>query len=571
MRTLLASLGDHSMAMLRGIAELRGVMPATNVREEFAAQLAALLAEPHATALALARVSAEAEHAWTTLCAAGGHLKVPAFTREYGAIRPIGPGKLERETAWRQPGTPAEELWYQGLIFKAFADLGTGLLEYFYIPDELLPVTPEGGTARGDAGPGRMGSGLPSSLDRPGKARQSGNALAVDACTLLAMLSDTPLRVGESGRWRAAGEARIRDKLLVADPTRGALLLAIAQELGWLAIEQDRLVVQGPAVTAWLRVGHWEQTSALFEAWRRSTTWNDLRRIPTLKAEGAWRNNSLGARDRLLEALGRLDPARWYAIEAFAAWIKATEPDFQRPDGNYTGWYLRDVASERYLSGFEAWDDVEGRLIAFLIGGPLFWLGAVALAGGEGSPLSFRLTTGGAYWLAGSGLPEAYPPTHLVVDEDFSIAAPLLVPLFDRFRVLRFTEAVPGPGLPEQPTQGGITRHRITRHSLSVARAHGLRGEKIVQFLRHATGGRLPARVETALVRWDEHGGAVRISKGAVLRVQDASLLAALRADSVVAPLLGELLSAQAALVKEADLPRLLSALAELGYTTRVE
>ena len=79
MRSLLASLGDYSMAMLRGIADLRGVTPATNMREEVAAQLAGLLAEPHATALALSRVSAEAQRAWAALCAAGGHLKVPAF------------------------------------------------------------------------------------------------------------------------------------------------------------------------------------------------------------------------------------------------------------------------------------------------------------------------------------------------------------------------------------------------------------------------------------------------------------------------------------------------------------
>ena len=560
MRTLLASLGDYSMAMLRGIAELRGVMPATNVREEVAAQLAGALAEPHATALALSRVSAEAERAWAALCAAGGHIKVPAFTREHGAIRAIGPGRLEREFAWRQPETPAEELWYQGLIFKAFADLGAGLLEYFYIPEELLPTTAAGE----ETGPARAGA--PPALDPPARARQSGNALAVDACALLAILTDSPLRVGESGRWRAADEARIRERLLLPDPTHSALLLALAQQSGWLAVEQDRLVVQGPAVTAWLRASHWEQASALFSAWQHSATWNDLRHIPTLKADGTWRNDPLAARSQLLAALGRLDPARWYSVDAFAAWIKATEPDFQRPDGNYTGWYLRDVASERYLSGFEAWNDVEGRLIAFLIAGPLFWLGALSLGGEDGEPGIFRLTTGGAYWLAGGGLPEPFPPARLLVNEDFTVGAPLLVPLFDRFRLLRFTEAVPGPPALDQPTQ-----HRITRHSLSAARARGLRGEKIVQFLRHAAGGQLLARVETALLRWDQHGGAVRINKGAVLRVQDASILAALRADPVIAPLLGELLSAQAALVKEADLPKLLAALAELGYTTRVE
>ena len=44
-----------------------------------------------------------------------------------------------------------------------------------------------------------------------------------------------------------------------------------------------------------------------------------------------------------------------------------------------------------YLSGFEAWEQVEGRLLAFLMTGPLYWLGAVACgtldeAGGDGLP-----------------------------------------------------------------------------------------------------------------------------------------------------------------------------------------
>jgi hypothetical protein len=77
--------------------------------------------------------------------------------------------------------------------------------------------------------------------------------------------------------------------------------------------------------------------------------------------------------------------------------------------------------------------------------------------------------------------------------------------------------------------------------------------------------------VAAALARWDQHGGAVRITRGAVVRVEDASILAALRADAAVAPLLGELLSAQSALVSEADVAQLLKALDELGYTLKVE
>jgi hypothetical protein len=140
----------------------------------------------------------------------------------------------------------------------------------------------------------------------------------------------------------------------------------------------------------------------------------------------------------------------------------------------------------------------------------------------------------------------------------------LTLPLIDRFRLLRFTEPQFDGYEPGQPT-----RHRITRGSLARARAGGVKPEAIVEFLRHVSGGRLSPRVAAALVRWGQQGGAVRISKGAVLRVEDASILAALRADPAIVPLLGELLSAQAVLVNEANLPRLLAIIQETGYTVK--
>jgi hypothetical protein len=308
--------------------------------------------------------------------------------------------------------------------------------------------------------------------------------------------------------------------------------------------------------------------TALFNAWRDGTDlWNELRHVPSLAAEGDWRNEPSLARRAVLDALAGLDPAAWYAIADLTAQIKATSPDFQRPDGDYTRWYLRDIDTGRYLSGFESWDDVEGRLIRFLLIGPLFWLGAVALDGtAEDEPGIFRLTNFGAPWLRGEAPAELPRPVRPVVGEDFVVITPLTVPLLDRFRLLRFTEPVAGSYELGQPT-----RHRITRGRLARARANGVKPEAIVEFLRRTTGDRLPPSVASALARWGQHGGAVRVSKGAVLRVEDASILAALRADPVIAPLLGDLLSAQAVLVREANVSRLLAAIEEMGYTTKLD
>jgi hypothetical protein len=573
MRTLLTSLAEHPMAMLRGIAELHGVALTTNARVDAAAQLAAALAEPGATDAALATCSEAGRAAWAALRAAGGRMKTPILARSHGALRPVGPARLERDAVWLQPQNGAEELWYRGLIFRGFADTGDGPAEYIYIPTDLLPAP---NSVPAEASPTAL-----SPATEPERRLRAFNSMAVDLCALLAAIREAPVRVDATGRVRPADLVRLREGLLIPDPIRIELALALARSRGWLAVDRDRLALNSQAATGWLRRTPWEQMIALFEAWRESTDagagsafgWNDLRRIPALQAEGIWRNDPLAARRAILDSLSQLQPGTWYRIDDLIGWIKASNPDFQRPDGSYSGWYLRDVETERYVSGFESWDIVEGRLIRFVIAGPLFWLGAVALGDGgtaEDQPQVFRLTQLGAAWVGDRPPSELPRPARLVVDDRFVISAPLLLPLLDRFRLLRFTE--PAAATSVNPDGlGQPTRHRITRGGLARARANGVRAEAIVEFLQRASGGRVPSRVAAALARWDQHGGAVRITRGAVLRVEDASILATLRADTAVAPLLGDLLSAQAVLVNEADLPTLLKALDELGYTANVQ
>ena len=593
MKSLLASLSDHPMAMLRGIASLRGVNLVSNVRDGAAAQLAAALAERASTDEALAACSAAAQSAWNALGAAGGRMKVTAFSRLSGSvIRPVGPGKLEREQIWQQPEGAAEELWYHGLIFRAFFDLGNGPAEYYYIPEDLLPDDALDGTGSisGEAGLAAGQRGALQPITAPAHERQGFNSLAVDMCRLLANAREAPLRIvaSEAGRLRPVEPSRLAEGLLLQDAVRLELLLALARGSGMLVIERGKIAVNSPAAIAWLRGTHWEQMTGLFVGWRDGTDaapvagsfstesgrslksvadWNDLRHTPALHAEGNWHNDPLLARRVLLTILRGADAGNWYAISDLAALVKAVSPDFQRPDGDYQSWYLRDEKTGQYLSGFESWDSVEGRLISFLIAGPLFWLGAVSLATAEdGHVSSFRLTPYGVAWLAGAGPQELPRPARLSVNEDFSVVAPLWLPLNDRSRLLRFTEPVGGPY-----DWGAPTRHRITRGSLSRARAAGVKAEAILKFLQRASGGRVSPRIAAALARWNQQGGAVRINKGAILRVEDASILAGLRADPVIAPLLGELLSAQAVLVREPDLPGLLAVLAESGYTVRVD
>ena len=59
-------------------------------------------------------------------------------------------------------------------------------------------------------------------------------------------------------------------------------------------------------------------------------------------------------------------------------------------------------------------------------------------------------------------------PARLTVSDDFTVTAPLLTPLLDRFRLARFTEAarVEGWERRRDASVPGPTKHRITWASL---------------------------------------------------------------------------------------------------------
>ena len=188
-------------------------------------------------------------------------MKAGIFARTSGGeIRAIGPGRLERESIWREPENPAEELWYRGLIFRAFADLGDGPLEYIYIPEDLA-VPAE--AARPQAQPAAP---LIVPVSAPDRARKVQNSLAVDVCSMLALSRELPAQVDRAGHLRDADAERFTAGLLPPgrDATRLEMLLTLARMRGWLKPDRGRLVLDTGSATAWLRLTHWEQMTVLF-------------------------------------------------------------------------------------------------------------------------------------------------------------------------------------------------------------------------------------------------------------------------------------------------------------------
>ena len=477
-----------------------------------------------------------------------------AFTRCWGEVRRMGPARLERERPWEQPVSPAEGLWYRGLVFHDLQERPDGLAEVAVVPDELRQVLP--------APPARMLS--LATVAAPPHVTPGHPALADDACTLLAYLQNHRVRRGVQGEWSARHQASLLPRLRDPAPQRLSLLRNLTIRLGWLRASGSRLLPEPAPVMAWLQATTADQQAALAVAWRDDPTWNDLWHVPSLRPDdtGSRRNDPVRARNAALHHLGTCSPDQWYAVEAFVAGVKDVDPDFQRPGGDYTSWYIRDATTGEHLSGFEAWDRVEGALIRHLVAGPMAWLGLLDLAAErEGDPpTAFRLSPFGMVFLGlAEPLPESEPPP-LSVRADARVLVPA-ARRYERFQLSRVADWV---------CTADPYVYRLTGASLARARRQGVSVGRVEEFLEMACGESLPPVIRSALVRWNTRGTEVRLERGVLLRVEDEGLLRRLMASPSARRLVREVVGPNVALVDPTDWPRLVQVLVQEGFLADV-
>ena len=552
MRPLDQCLLDVDLVRLRAIARFWDVELTTNRQQEAAAQLAEAMVRPETVADAWEVLPDDQRRALEALLAAGGRMPLRVFTRQWGEIRTMGPGRLEREQPWQEPISPAEGLWFRGFISRAFEQGAEGSYEVVFVPPELRAHLPAPSTAP----PAVVLDPAPE----PAAARPAGDALLDDVCTLLAYLQNERLRPSPGDGWPARHEARLARRLHDPDRARLALLRHLVQHLGWLRLtDSGRLRPDPGPVAAWLQSTTGEQRRALVSAWQDDPTWNDLFHVSTLHPEdtGAWRNDPLQARNAILHHLTACAPDKWYKLDDFVHAVKEADPDFQRPDGDYTSWYIRDAATGAYLSGFESWDTVEGALIRHLITGPLAWLGLTdpGAATPDGSPTVFRVTLAGAASLGLAELPPEPEPAPLALRPDFTVLAPS-ARRYERFQLARIADWV---------RTGDPFIYRLTSTSLAHARQQGIPVARVLEFLGHTTSAPVPRFVEAALTRWEARGAEARLERVGLLRLSSEELMAQVASSPLTRHLIDEQVGPTAAVVRERDWPRLVVALGRMG------
>lgn len=550
MLDLTQSLKGRDLGHLYIVGELWGLeLHAPDARSGLQ-QLVLFLLDRHNAEETIEVLPSEARAALDDLLQNQGRLPWTLFTRRYGAVREMGPGRRDREHPYLNPDSAAEVLWYRALVARAFLDTATGPQEFAFVPTDLLALIPAAQEPSG--GP----------LGRQAYPRERAHLLLASdrildhACSLLAAL-----RVELPAETIDTNAASWSVTQASTQPSLPYPLSPIA--LQHLLTAADILDAGGrpkPEPTrAFLEAPRGEALAQLASAWLGSTTYNELRLLPGLRADGEWQNDPLHARQAVIGFLSSVPGDTWWSLPAFVEAVRKTHPDFQRPAGDYDSWYIRDQRTGEFLRGFEHWDEVDGALIRYSITGPLHWLGIMDLAApAEGEPAAaFRYSNWASDLLNGSA-PQGLPVEDgsLLVNTDACVKAPRLVPRAVRFQIARASAW--------EGEKDEVYFYRLTPGSLDSAREQGLLPKHLLTLLRSHTEA-VPPSLVSALKRWDEYGVEARLERVLVLRLSNPELLQALRS-SRAARFLGNILGPTAVVVKPGAWKKVMGVLAEMGY-----
>ncbi|MCP4168031.1 MAG: hypothetical protein GY759_19350 [Chloroflexi bacterium] len=492
MKSLAQHLAELPLAMLQAIAQNQGLAIAASGQSQYASLLLPHLQEQAQISLVWEELNSFDQAALRFIVAEGNRAPVAIFQRRFGELRRFGSGRLQQDKPWLTPTGSAERLWYRGLITRGFDELAEDAVELIGIPTDLLPLLPISEETASDFA-------LPHPQAPPISTYDENERLPDDLATMLIYLQSRQLYLNRRQQWRQKDLQALLPQWQVqpSDPEnplkpgdRPDLIWHLARQLGFLKTSGRRQQLAGDAIRGWLAQSRMQQAQALFLMWQNSNTWNDLCLTPHLHCDkGNWRNDPISARQALLDILAQFEPDIWYRLEDLVKAIYEQRPDFQRPDGKYDVWYIRDDDGV-YLKSFSSWLEVEARLIRFIWRGPLHWLGTVKL---DEDQALWCLSQRGALYLNQGLLPEQSPPPPLVITADFRVHLPIGTHVYDRFRVARFCSwEASWPGY----------RYQIRQRGLRRAAASGLNTERILDFLTETSENKVPANVRKALINF---------------------------------------------------------------------
>lgn len=562
MRDLNDTLRENDRALLDVLAEVWGVTSETYLEQaELIDLLGTAMLDPERSERVWGRLNDDERGALQTLIGSGGQMPKPMFERLFGEIRKMGAGQMEREKPHQNPETVAEALFYRGLTGETFQLTDAGPRIVVYVPTDLLPTLPTHKTAYEniDAEVEDEPIGV-EALTEVGDVQPADTALVDDMTTLLAYLQlYTPLLQGES--LAQADQTALASHLLKPFEQQLTFMLGLGLSAGLIEIQSGRAYPRRAEVRRWLSASRHEQVRQLAETWRDSGVYRDLWQVPGLHPDPGGSLDSYDpavARHALTEFIANLTPVQeWWSLESLIEAVRASDPDFQRPDGNYDDWYIRNDAGE-YLTGFESWDAVEGALLEFMVLGPMHWLGLVDLADDAA-----KMTAYGRAFVDVDPWPQvADQPEKITLQEDGKLLISRRASRIDRFQAARFTTWV---------SAGDPYTYKIDAAGLERGAQQSINAGHIAAFIDKATGAKIPQAVAKLLDNWKEGAkSSVSLERLMVLRTTSPATLTEILDNPALRRYLGARLGDMAVVVRADQWQDLRQALGEQGIQVEV-
>jgi hypothetical protein len=567
MPDLLQTLRDHDNGIYPTLAQVWGVTITNLKQEEIIKALHHAMTQPERAEIVWDTLDDAQRGALQSLLSNNRSQAFSLFSRLYGDIRQMGKGRIEREKPHKNPESIAEALFYRGLIATHFVQnkKKKDTVRMVYVPDDLAVVLPVHKTAYqniAEAPADDTGDAAVMVLDEADLrgVRQADTSIVDDMTTLLAYLRINTAGVEEDTILPGDVE-RLSPYLIDPNDIRLNFMLAVGISAGLITTQEGRAYPKKSGLQAWLNRPRSQQIKALLDAWHTSTFYRDLWHVPGLfpDTDAGFPYDPLIGREAMREFVQQFAPAQeWWSIDEFIAMVRATDPDFQRPDGDYDSWYIRNADGE-YLKGFKSWDAIDGALLDFYLQAPMHWLGLVDV-----SENAARLTAYGRAYVSQTSWP-APPEASERIDvlDDGILKASRKVARVDRFQLARFTTW--GRDVPPY-------FYKLDAEGIKAADAQGITTQHIAAFIqRQLDGQALPPTIAQLLDTWQ--GGAasdVTIETLKVLRTTSPEVMSRLYDEPAFRRYLGAKLGPMACIVRDGQADALREALGTAGINVEL-
>ena len=518
------------MARLRGVAAKHDTPKAELVERLHHASL-----DPRDINRQLRKLSPDEVKALEALVAAGGQMGLGRFTRRFGPIRPYKPWREDSPRhPWRNPISPAERLWYLGLIFQTTAEAGTEPL--VVIPGDLLPLLP----IREPPSLAEKLRPAPSITEVSGEGAATTDLLH-DLALLLSSLHRQDVRP-LYGRWLAPRHlhdwnrrcacpedlAGVRSEL----QTGRLRFIHYLAEVAALVAPTSSYLKPTPAAWEWLATSPTEQLRALWKSWLAPT---DVTRTlwRRYRLPGHEEGSPLEAVNCLVDGLAHCPTDEPFALDSL---IEALQ------------------SADETLAGCPT-ETLDG-----LLTGPLAWLGILDIR-----PSAARLTAWGT-WLLGlvPDPPPIAPAIPFILDDDLTVRLPGRPRTHHLVQLEAWAEWL-------GPDGEGQTCYRLTRESVADALHRGETLEGLYGLLTEGTGCPLLAHIQETLAGWAEEATVLTLRLCPVLEARDAALFRQLSARRRLRAYFRRTLSSRAVIVDGEHLEGLVRGLRRAGYLPDVQ